>query len=81
MMASRGMGAIAKSKMPIGMKKLSYASGGKLPAAYIDGDKFVMAAKRYGLDDLDETVLNKIVNLVNQGETVDSAAKKVAGKK
>jgi predicted transcriptional regulator len=40
-----------------------------------------MAAKRYGLDDLDEEVLNKIVNLVNQGETVDSAAKKVAGKK
>jgi len=81
MMASRGMGAIAKSKMPIGMKKSSYAGGGKLPAAYIDGDKFVMAAKRYGLDDLDEKVLNKIVNLVNQSETVDYATKKSADKK
>ena len=80
-MSSRGMGAIAKSKMPSGMKKSSYASGGKLPAAFIDGDEFVMAAKRYGLDDLNEAVLNKIVNLVNQGETVDLAAKKVAGKK
>ena len=50
-------------------------------AFVLDGDEFVMAAKRYGLDDLDESVLNKIVNLVNQGETVDSAAKKVAGKK
>ena len=80
MMTSRGMGAIAKSKMPSGMRKSHFASGGKLPAAFIDGDEFVMAAKRYGLDDLDESVLNKIVNLVNQGETVDSAAKKVAGK-
>ncbi len=81
MMSSRGMGAIAKSKMPSGMRKSRFASGGKLPAAFIDGDEFVMAAKRYGLNDLDESVLNKIVNLVNQGETVDSAAKKVAGKK
>lgn len=81
MMSSRGMGAIAKSKMPSGVRKSRFASGGKLPAAFIDGDEFVMAAKRYGLNDLDEAVLNKIVNLVNQGETVDSAAKKVAGKK
>ena len=81
MMSSRGMGAIAKSKMPSGIRKSRFASGGKLPAAFIDGDEFVMAAKRYGLNDLDESVLNKIVNLVNQGETVDSAAKKVAGKK
>jgi hypothetical protein len=80
MMASRGMGAIAKSKMPNGMKKSRYAGGGKLPAAFINGDEFVDAAKRYGLDDLDERILNKIVNLVNQGETVDSAARKVAGK-
>ena len=80
MMPSRGMGAIAKSKMPSGMKKLRYSEGGKLPAAFIDGNDFVMAAKRYGLNDLDERILNKIVNLVNQGETVDSAAKKVAGK-
>jgi hypothetical protein len=81
MLASRGMGVIAKSKIPSGMRKSRFASGGKLPAAFIDGDEFVMAAKRYGLNDLDEAVLNKIVNLVNQGETVDSAAKKVAGKK
>jgi hypothetical protein len=81
MLASRGMGIIAKSKMPSGVRKSRFASGGKLPAAFIDGDEFVMAAKRYGLNDLDEAVLNKIVNLVNQGETVDSAAKKVAGKK
>jgi hypothetical protein len=81
MLASRGMGVIAKSKMPSGVRKSRFASGGKLPAAFIDGDEFVMAAKRYGLNDLDESVLNKIVNLVNQGETVDSAAKKVAGKK
>jgi hypothetical protein len=82
MMASRGMGAIAKSKMPNGKKNLRYAGGGEvLPAALIDGDQFVLAAQRHGLDDLDERVLNKIVKLVNQGETVDSAAKKVAGKK
>jgi hypothetical protein len=79
MMASRGMGAITKSKMPSSMGKSRFADGGKLPAAFIDGDQFVMAAKRYGLDDLDERVLNKIVNLVNQGDSVDSAAKKVAG--
>ena len=80
-MSSRGMGAIAKSKMPSGIKKSRYAGGGKLPAAYINGDEFVMAAQRHGLDDLDIKVLNKIVDLVNQGETVESAAKKVAGKK
>ena len=80
MMSSRGMGAIAKSKMPSGIKKSRYAGGGKLPAAFIDGDEFVMAAKRHGLNDLDERILNKIVDLVNQGETVESAAKKVAGK-
>jgi tetrahydromethanopterin S-methyltransferase subunit G len=81
MMSSRGMGAIAKSKMPSGTRKSRYAGGGKLPAAYIDGDEFVTAAQRNGLDDLDIRVLNKIVDLVNQGETVEAAAKKVAGKK
>ena len=82
MMASRGMGVIAKSKTPGGMKKSSYAEGGQVsPAALIDGDEFVEAAKRHGLDDSDKRVLNRIVNLVNQGETVESAAKKVAGKK
>ena len=79
-MSSRGMGAIAKSKMPSGIKKSRYAGGGKLPAAFIDGNEFVMAAKRHGLNNLDERILNKIVDLVNQGETVESAAKKVAGK-
>ena len=81
MMASRGMGAIAKSKMPKSVRSSRYAGGGRLPAAFINGDEFVDAAKRYGLNDLDERILNKIVNLVNQGETVDSAAKKVASKK
>jgi len=82
MMASRGLGAIAKSKMPGGMRKSRYAGGGQVsPAALIDGDEFVEAAKRHGLDDSNRRVLNKIVDLVNQGETVESAAKKVAGKK
>ena len=56
MLASRGMGIIAKSKMPSGIRKSRFASGGKLPAAFIDGDEFVMAAKRYGLNDLDEAI-------------------------
>jgi hypothetical protein len=82
MMASRGMGAIAKSKMPNGNKTLRYARGGEaLPAALIDGDEFVKAAKKHGLNDLDERVLNRIVKLVNQGESVDAAAMKVAGEK
>ena len=80
MMLSRGMGAVSKSKLR-NVGKPRYARGGEvLPAALIDGDEFVMAAKRHGLNDLDERVLNRIVNLVNQGESVDSAAKKVAGK-
>jgi hypothetical protein len=82
MMASRGMGAIAKSKMPSGKKTLRYARGGEtLPAALINGDEFVMAAKKYGLNDLDERILNRIVRLVNKGESVDAAAQKVAGEK
>jgi hypothetical protein len=82
MMASRGMGAIAKSKMPNGKQMLRYAGGGEtLPAALIDGDEFVKAAKKHGLNDLDERVLNQIVRLVNKGESVDAAAMKVAGKK
>jgi hypothetical protein len=76
------MGAISPSKMPKGMSKSRYAEGGQVnPAALIDGDEFVEAAKRHGLNDSDKGVLNKIVALVNQGETVESAAKKVAGKK
>jgi hypothetical protein len=82
MMASRGMGNIAPSKMPGGMKKSRYAEGGQVkPAALIDGDELAEAAKRHGLDDSNRNVLNRIVDLVNQGETVESAAKKVAGKK
>ena len=81
MMASRGMGSIQKSKMPKGVKKLHYASGGAVtPAALIDGNEFLLAAQRYGLG-TDKESLNKIVNLVNQGETVESAAKKLGGKK
>ena len=84
-MASRGMGAVNPSKMPGKKKKArrddtdftQYAEGGKLPAAFIDGNEFVNAAKRYGLDDLDENLLNKIVDLVNQGKSVDKAAKQV----
>jgi len=86
MMASRGMGAIAPSKMPKGVRKArrddtdftQYAEGGMVqPAATIDGDEFVMAAKKYGLNSSDTGLLNKIVNLVNRGQSVDSAAKQV----
>jgi hypothetical protein len=49
----------------------------KAPAAQIDGEQFVLAARRYGLGD-DMTTLNKIVNLVNRGATVDEAAQIVA---
>ena len=80
MMLSRGMGAISKSKLR-NVEKTRYARGGEvLPAALIDGDQFVMAAEKYGLNSFDTRILNKIVNLVNQGESVDAAAKKVAGK-
>jgi hypothetical protein len=47
----------------------------------IDGDEFVMAAKKQGLDYNDRQVLNRIVDMVNNGDSVDAAAKKVAGKK
>ena len=49
----------------------------KAPAAQIDGNKFVLAAQKYGLGD-DMTTLNKMVSLVNMGATVDEAAKIVA---
>jgi hypothetical protein len=62
-----------------GDKFTTFAEGGRVyPAADIDGNEFVLAAQKYGLDDRDTRVLNKIVRLVNQGESVDSAAKKVA---
>ena len=47
------------------------------PAANMNGDIFVLAAQKYGIGtDIDS--LNKIVNLVNQGIDVDTAAKLVA---
>lgn len=52
--------------------------GAVMPAAKIDGGEFVKAAEKYGLD-LDNATLNRIVNLVNQGMSVDQAAMKVAG--
>ena len=53
------------------------ASGAKQPAAYIDGNEFVLAAKKYGIKDSMNN-LNKIVDLVNKGLTVDDAARQVA---
>jgi hypothetical protein len=46
-------------------------------AAQIDGNEFVLAAQKYGLKD-DISTLNKLVALVNQGATVDEAARVVA---
>jgi hypothetical protein len=62
------------------MQKLGKKAGGevKAPAAQIDGNKFVLAAQKYGLGD-DMTTLNKMVSLVNRGATVDEAARVVAG--
>ena len=89
MIASRGMGNIAPSKMPTGKRKkrrdntdfTQYAEGGEVkPAAKIDGNEFVLAAQKYGLDDSDKNLLNKIVNLVNQGKSVDQAAKQIRDK-
>ena len=54
---------------------------GLQPQTYGKADLLIDYTKiiKPNLDDLDEKVLNKIVNLVNQGDSVDSAAKKVAG--
>jgi hypothetical protein len=49
----------------------------KKPAAYINGDEFVDAAKKYGIKDSMNN-LNKIVDLVNKGLSVDDAARQVA---
>jgi hypothetical protein len=49
----------------------------KKPAAYINGDEFVNAAKKYGIKDSMNN-LNKIVDLVNKGLSVDDAAQQVA---
>jgi hypothetical protein len=61
------------------MQKLGLKEGGavKKPAAYIDGSEFVEAAKKYGITDSMNN-LNKIVDLVNKGLTVDDAARQVS---
>jgi hypothetical protein len=61
------------------IKPVQKADGGylKKPAAYINGDEFVNAAKKYGIKDSMNN-LNKIVDLVNKGLTVDDAARQVA---
>jgi len=88
MRPARGMGCINPAKQPRTIKKRDgdepvslYKRGGSVayPAARMNGDVFVAAAKKYGLDDLNINVLNKIVKRVNAGETVDEAAKNVAG--
>jgi len=66
----------------LGLKKggaVKKAEGGylKKPAAYINGDEFVNAAKKYGIKDSMNN-LNKIVDLVNKGLSVDDAARQVA---
>ena len=53
------------------------ASGGQMPAAKIDGNKFAKAAMAVGLP-TDNATLNKLVNLVNQGMSVQEAAKRIA---
>ena len=53
------------------------ASGGQMPAAKMDGNKFVKAAMAVGLP-TDNATLNKLVNLVNQGMSVQEAAKRIA---
>ena len=49
----------------------------KKPAAFINGDEFVNAAKKYGIKDSMNN-LNMIVDLVNKGLSVDDAARQVA---
>jgi len=58
---------------------LNKAGGGSVsqPAAQIDGNDFVEAAKAYGLN-IDNATLNKIVARVNKGESVREAARNVA---
>jgi hypothetical protein len=61
------------------IKPVRKAEGGylKKPAAYIDGNEFVLAAQKYGIKDSMNN-LNKIVDLVNKGLSVDDAARQVA---
>ena len=53
------------------------AHGGQMPAANIDGNEFAKAAIAVGLP-TDNATLNKLVNLVNQGMSVQEAAKRIA---
>jgi hypothetical protein len=48
------------------------------PAASMDGSIFVNAAKKFGLP-TDNDTLNKIVAMVNLGESPDNAAQKLSG--
>lgn len=69
------MGAYRKRLKELTGKKEGGAI--KQPAAYIDGNEFVLAAKKYGIKDSMNN-LNKIVDLVNKGLSVDDAARQVA---
>jgi hypothetical protein len=62
------------------MQKMGKKKGGevKAPAAQIDGNQFVVAAQKYGLDGGMGT-LNRMVSLVNMGATVDEAARALSG--
>jgi hypothetical protein len=51
------------------------------PAAKMDGNTFVLAAKKYNLDDKDMSTMNEIVNEVNKGSDPDTAALTVAKRK
>jgi len=53
------------------------ADGGQMPAAKMDGNTFAKAAMAVGLP-TDNATLNKLVNLVNQGMSVQEAAKRIA---
>ena len=47
------------------------------PASMMGAEQFYRAAEKYGLG-TDNKTLNKIVDLVNQGMSLDEAARKVA---
>jgi hypothetical protein len=68
-----------RKKFNLKLDNVKKAEGGyiKKPAAYINGDEFVNAAKKYGIKDSMNN-LNKIVDLVNKGLSVDDAARQVA---
>jgi hypothetical protein len=65
---------------PTNSVKMYAAGGSVMPAAKIDGNEFVLAAQKHGLND-DMATLNKIVNLVNRGMSVDQAASMLSSNK